>query len=189
MNEEGEKRDPATPPDPRAALLGGGCFSSVLLAVSLGWLAWRDRLSMLPQQAIGQHGVLVGAAVGLAVGLAGATATAALSRRFAALREIEARAALPFADMPDAGLLAFVLVGAVAEEIFFRLAVQDAIGLAGSVAVYVLLSISAGRALLLPAAAHALCLGALVHFGFGLFASSTAHAVLNYLSLRRILCR
>jgi hypothetical protein len=35
---------------------------------------------------------------------------------------------------------------------------------------------------------QALALGALVHQGFGLLSSTTAHAIMNYLVVRRIQC-
>ena len=88
-----------------------------------------------------------------------------------------------FAGLGDRAAVAVVLLAAVAEELFFRLAVQDTFGLLGSVAASVLANASVGRwSWLVVALLHALLLGLLVELGFGLLASSTAHAVLNYLT-------
>jgi membrane protease YdiL (CAAX protease family) len=94
-----------------------------------------------------------------------------------------------FRRVRDTEALLFLVLSAIAEEVFFRLAVQDALGLAGSVAVYVLLNSSVGGVGVIPYTfVHALGLGLLVQQGFGLLGSTTAHAIMNYLSLRRILC-
>lgn len=186
-----EREDPPSgdDQDPKALLLGAGCTYTLLLFGALLWLALRDRLQALPQVAIGEHGLFASAVAGLAVGLAGHGLLGIVARRSPAVRELEERTGQLLVGMSEAGGFAFVLITALIEELFFRLAVQDALGLIGSVAAYVLLSISAGRTVVLLAATHALCLGALVQFGFGLYASTTAHAVTNYLSLRRIACR
>ncbi|MBM4060824.1 MAG: hypothetical protein FJ265_06980 [Planctomycetes bacterium] len=180
-----EAEDPA--PDPRAATAVGGCLYAALLAGGLLWLWSRDRLGILPERAIGAHGAPLAAAAGLAVGLAGAGLAAVASRRSARLRGIEAKVRGMFASIAEAPQFALVVGGAIAEEVFFRLAAQDALGLVGSVAAYVLLTTTTAGWLWLPVAAlHATALGLLMHCGFGLLGSTTANAVLNYLSLRRI---
>lgn len=186
---EAPKPPPGSPEDPRATMLGVGCAYTILLLVALGWLGLRGRWSALAATAIGTHGVLASGAVGLAVGVIGHCMLATVSRRAPAIAELEERAHELLVGMTQAAAFSFVLTAALIEELFFRLAVQDAFGLAGSVAAYVLLSMSAGRSVLLLAAAHALCMGGLVELGFGLYASTTAHAVINYLSLRRMTCR
>lgn len=176
------------PDDPRLSAMVGGCLYSVLLAGGLLWLWSRDRLAILSTQAIGGHGPVLAAAAGLGVGLAGALATAVLSRRLPFVREIEGKAHGMLAPMADGPLLALVVAGAVAEEVFFRLAVQDAFGLFGSVACYVLLnSTTAGWRWIPIAALHATALGLLMQSGFGLLGSTAANAVMNHLTLRRIL--
>lgn len=175
-------------PDPRLSTTVGGCLYTVLLLGGIAWLWSRDRLEILRTQAIGEHGAPIAALVGLGTGVAGAALVAALSRRLPFLRDLEAKARGMFATMAEAPLLALVLAGALAEEVFFRLAVQDAFGLAGSVACYVLLnSTTAGWRWIPIAALHATALGLLMQSGFGLLGSTTANAVLNHLSLRRIL--
>ena len=180
---------PRARPEPSAALLPGVCVYGLLLLSSFLWLWLRGRLEVVPAVAIGAHGPVASSGLGLAVGCLGASAFRLLSARTQRFREIEGSVRELFGGIGGTAALAFVLTGAIAEEFFFRLAVQDALGLAGAVAAYALLNSSmAGIAWIPVAAVHALVLGALVWSGFGLLASTTAHAVMNYLSLRRILC-
>lgn len=179
---------PATPPDPRLSLAAGGCLYSALLAGGLCWLWSRDRLGQLAEQAIGRHGLFAALGAGLAVGVAGAMAAAWLARRFAFVRDFEGEARRMFAPFGEAPLFGLVVAGAIAEEVFFRLAALDAIGLLGSVAGYVLLhSSTAGRAWLPITALHATVLGLLLQAGFGLLGTTAANAVMNHLCMRRIL--
>lgn len=175
--------------DPRAGLFAGAAVYAVIVAVALGWLWMRDRHSLLPELAIGERGPWWGSASGLLVGLAGAWLMRWLGPRSAVLQAIERHARDLFDGVGETWTTVFVLWAAVAEEIFFRLAVQDAIGLPWAVAVYAIMNSSiAGLGVLPLAALHAAVLGLLVQHGFGLLGSTTAHAIMNHLSLRRILC-
>lgn len=180
---------PEAPPEPRFLLGAGITLYSVLTAVALLWLWLRERLDVLPLQAVGEHGPLAAVGMGLSVGAVSAAAMAILSRRLAALRAFEIEVGRVFGAASDTAAAVFVVVGAVGEELLFRLAVQDAFGLAGSVAAAVGLHSCLGgwrwSPLLLM---HALLLGLVVQQGFGLLGSTTANAVLNYLNLRRIQC-
>jgi membrane protease YdiL (CAAX protease family) len=172
----------------RAAMLYAGCLWVLLLAGALLWLWARDRLPELQKQALGEHGLWASASAGLAVGLGGALAFARAARSFAAMRAMERRIAGILGPMAESQVLALALGSAVAEEIFFRLAVQDAIGLAGAVACYALMNTGPGFWAFLPVAlVSGLAFGLLVQNGFGLLSATAAHALINYLSLRRIL--
>lgn len=182
-------RQPELPPEPEPALVfaSGVVLYGAMGAAALVWLWWRDRLDALQEQAIGRHGPLAASGVGLAAGVAAAAATAWATPRVAGLREVMATAQRLFAKTGEGVGIAFVLIAALAEELFFRLAVQDAFGLFGSVAAYTLLHSTVGgmRWIYLPLL-HALLLGGIVQAGFGLLGSTTAHAILNHLSLLRI---
>ncbi|MFK7738984.1 MAG: CPBP family intramembrane glutamic endopeptidase [Planctomycetota bacterium] len=183
----GAEPDGPEEPEPAFVLVAGVIVYGMMGTAAVLWLWWRDRLDVLPEQAIGRHGPLLASGAGLAVGLLGAGLLGAAMRRSAALGEIATTVERMFARASDATGLAFVLISAIAEELFFRLAVQDALGLIGSVAFYVLLNSTVGGVRwILFTVLHALVLGLLVHFGFGLLGSTTAHAILNYLSLRRL---
>lgn len=180
-----DERGPST----KSALLVGAAVYAVVVGVAGLWLWARDRGSALRDLAIGEAGPWIGSAAGLVVGMAGAAVLHWLGPRSAFLQATERQAHTLFAGVGETGMLAFVVWAAVAEELFFRLAVQDAIGLPGAVATYAILnSCIAGFAALPLAALHALVLGLLVQLGFGLLGSTTAHAIMNYLSLRRISC-
>jgi hypothetical protein len=181
--------DPGDIQQPRVVLGAGALLYTVMTAVALLWLWLRDRIEILPGQAIGRHGPWLAAGLGLGVGWCGAMAFAMLARRVQKFRAYAALTRRVFTGVGEISSIAFVLLGAVAEELLFRLAVQDAFGLRGSVAVYVLLHMGIGGLWVIPVSLlHGLTLGLLVHEGFGLLSSTTANAIMNYLSLRRIQC-
>lgn len=173
--------------DPAIVLATGTLVYGAMGAAALLWLSARDRLGALSEQAVGEHGPLAASAVGLGVGLIGAWILSQATKRFESLKDVASAAHRLFARASDGVAIAFVLISAIAEELFFRLAVQDLFGLFGSVAVYVLLNSSVGGLRWLAFTfLHAMVLGLIVHLGFGLLGSTTAHAVINYLSLRRV---
>jgi membrane protease YdiL (CAAX protease family) len=184
-----EARQPGEEPEARFLLAAGTIVYVLMAAGALAWLAWRDRMAALPELAIGARGMCWGAGIGLAVGWLGARMFAVVNPRLPRMREFEATARRSFARTSDGAAIAFVLVGAVGEELFFRLAVQDALGLSGSVAIAVGLNSTLGGITWLPfALLHALALGLMVQQGLGLLGSTTASAIMNYLNLRRIQC-
>jgi membrane protease YdiL (CAAX protease family) len=163
---------------------------ALLAAAALLWLSLRDRGDALAEYAIGARGPWLAIAAGALLGWLGARLTAAVAPRLRRLREVEAAAGKAFAGARDGALLLFATAGALAEELFFRLAVLDCFGLWGSVAASVVVNSSLAGVWWLPfAALHAVVLALLVQHGFGLLASTAASAVMNYLNVRRIQCR
>ena len=77
----GPDLDPEDIQQPRVVLGAGALLYAVMTAVALGWLWVRDRLEILPGQAIGQHGPWLAAGLGLLIGWCGAMAFAVLARR------------------------------------------------------------------------------------------------------------
>ena len=173
-------------PEPGMVLAAGVVIYGAMGTTALFWLWMRDRMDALPSASVGDFGPWVSSFVGLVVGLIGAGVLGWALRRYVGLQEVASVAQRLFSTAGERIGIAFVLISAVAEELFFRLAVQDAFGLLGSVAFYVLLNSSVGGLRWLAFTfSHALVLGLIVHLGFGLLGSTTAHAILNYLSLRR----
>jgi hypothetical protein len=165
-------------------------FYGLLMIASLAWLSGRDRGDAFADAAVGAHGPWLGVIAGLVVGCLGAAVVAALARRRATFRLLDRITRQAFAGVGDIGALVFVLMAAVGEELFFRLAVQDAYGLVGSVAAYLIVNSSVGGWRWLPyLLVHATVLGLLVQQGFGLLGSTTANAIMNHLNLWRIRCR
>jgi len=169
-------------------VLAGGCIYTLLLAAALLWLLVRQRLEILPEQAIGSHGLASAAGAGLAGGLLGALLLALAGRVFEPLRALEARIAALLGGLTDVQVLGLSLLGAVSEEVFFRLAVLDAMDLKWSVALFVVVNTGPGFWAWAPVAlAMAVTFGVMVESGLGLLSVSVAHALLTYLTLRRVL--
>lgn len=181
--------DSGEQPEGPSILVAGMVVYVAMVALALFWLWLRDRAQALPEYAIGTQGPVWGSGLGLVVGLLAAQLFAYVNPRIPRMRALEATARRSFAHSGDAAAFAFVLLASVSEELFFRLAVQDALGLVGSVAVASgLNSCLAGWRWLPFAILHALVLALLVQQGFGLLGSTTASAIMNYLNLRRIQC-
>lgn len=182
--------DPAPErPGPGVVVTASVAVFAGMFGVAMWWLSARDRGAALAEAAVGEHGPVAASALGLGLGVGMAWLGSAASRRWQGVREIEQQAHAPLAGVGDKALVTLVLTGAVAEETFFRLAVQDQFGLFGSVAASVLLNSWLGNVRLTPfVLLHAVTLGLVVQSGFGLLGSTTAHAIMNYLTLRRIQC-
>lgn len=184
-----EAPEPERPASPAAVVVASVAVFAGLFGAALWWLSVRDRSAALAEVAVGRHGPLLASAVGLGLGVVMAWLGNAASRRWQGVREVERLAHASLAGVGDKAMVTLVLTGAVAEETFFRLAVQDQFGLFGSVAASVLLNSWLGNVRLTPfVLVHAVALGLVVQSGFGLLGSTTAHAIMNYLTLRRIQC-
>jgi len=122
--EESPEPDPDEP-EPRTTAIAGGCLYTLLLMASVIWLLVRDRIAALQAASIGEHGIPAALGAGLGVGLAGFAVFALLLSRLPSTAPVAAQARKIFARMGDTPILSLVVLGAVAEEMFFRLAVQD----------------------------------------------------------------
>lgn len=184
---ESLKPEDGNQPPAGVALQVAGCLYVMMLVAALVWLWAGDRMQVLPEHALGRHGMLASAGTGLAAGLLGAWLLT-LADRFSSVQSCTDRIANLLGSLGDNQILALSVLSAVAEEVFFRLAVQDALGMPIAVALYVLLNTGPG---FWSSSWLALCGGllfsGLVELGFGLLSATTAHAIINYLSLRRIL--
>lgn len=188
--------DPVPDPDPHPQRGAGfSLFSAVifylfLLAASLAWLHLRGRLDILPGLAIGRHGVTVALGVGVAVGAGIITLNRIASRYLDAFRRLEERLAERVGPMSEAGILVLALVSGLAEEIFFRGALQDLVGPYFGALIFAGLHIAPGmKTWTLCALVVGVVFGGMVEAGFGLLSVSVAHALTNFLSLREMSLR
>lgn len=130
-------------------------------------------------------GLVVGAALGLAVG----TATRASVRRFGWARQLHLEFRQIFGPLRTREILAFALLSSVAEELFFRGALQPSTGLVVSSLVFGLLHIGPTRRFVpwtAMAVAMGFLLGALFVVTGELAAPIAAHFTINYVNLQYI---
>jgi len=169
-------------------------FYGALLAVSLAWAAWADRSLLYASQAAAERGVAP--LLDGAVGLAAAAATIALSRRITERTrwgDEMGRALARLLGKPSAReCVALGLASGVAEEAFFRGALQPALGWLLASLIFGLVHFAPRRELL-PWTGFALgagmLLGALFEWTGNLVAPIVAHVVINAVNLRRLVVR
>jgi len=168
--------------------MASGCALLLFVPGALAWLGFRDQLELVSTEAVGRHGPWASLGLGLAVGLAIAGVLALLGRYLGPYRRLEGRLFKALGPVSDQWILFLSLATAVGEELFFRLAALDALGLWGAALVYA--AVNTGPRLWLwtgIAVVLALVFGTMVAQGFGLLSATAAHAIASYLTLRRIL--
>jgi membrane protease YdiL (CAAX protease family) len=126
-------------------------------------------------------------AIGTAVGLGVSGAFELLARYWRPFGVLEGRLAALLGPLSEAEITLLALSSALGEECFFRLAMQDALGLLPTALLFGLLH-TGPPGLLWSAVALVLGLafGWMMHAGCGLLSVTLAHALINYLSLRRM---
>lgn len=165
----------------------------VMAALAWGWLRLRERGGLIGRQALGDSGPALALAVGLGVGAALYLGMVLAARYLAPMRTLEAELRRLLGGpsaLGEAGMLTVAMTSALAEELFFRCALLDAIGPYWSALIFGLLHSGGVRGAWLwglLAFAVALLFGWMVGAGLGLLSVTVAHAVTNYLSLRRLL--
>ncbi len=172
----------------------GLVFYGALLSIALAWSIWSGRSLLYASPAAAEAGVapLFDAGSGLAV----AAATIALSRQItertrwgAAMGRALARL-LGERSLGECAVLA--VASGVAEEAFFRGALQPALGWLPASLIFGLVHFVPRRDLL-PWTGFALCaglvLGGLFELTGNLVAPTVAHVVINAVNLRRLVVR
>jgi membrane protease YdiL (CAAX protease family) len=161
---------------------------AVLLAAAWLWLWLRERDALLTTAAFGERGEPIPSlAAGVAVGL-GTGVLFAAAARLPPLARLQRVLAGLLGPLQEGEILWLALLSGVAEEAFFRLALQDALGLWPASLIFAAFHVAPGVSLLW--APLALAMGALFGWmmvaGYGFAAVALAHALFNYLSLRRM---
>lgn len=162
---------------------------ALLLAVAVAWSALRgDRPLLQPPGTTpvpGWQALAVGAGSGLLVVLA----SRAAAGWFTWARRLEAAFAELVGPLTVMQVLLLAAVSGVAEEAFFRGAMQPALGLTPTALIFGLLHVGPAR-LFLPWTAMAIvmgfALGVMFRWGGTLIAPVLCHAVINALNLHRI---
>ena len=193
---EANRETPAVAPGGGSASLVklGLLFYGTLFAVALAWSIWSGRSVFYTSQAAAEEGVAPLLDIGL--GLAVSAATIALSRKITectrwgdalgrALAELVGERSLR-----DCMVLA--VASGVAEETFFRGALQPALGWLPASLIFGLVHFAPRRELL-PWTGFELCaglvLGGLFAFTGNLVAPIVAHVGINAVNLRRLVVR
>jgi len=160
----------------------------VMLGAALAWLWMRDRGHLVREQAGGDYGLVISLAVGTAVGLALTGVFSLLVRHVRPFTRLETALHDMLGSLSEREITVVSLFSALGEEFFFRLAMQDAIGLYWSAAIFGLLHFGPKGTMLWTVMAFVLGLGFgwMVELGCGLLSVTVAHALVNYLSLRRM---
>ena len=193
---EANREAPATAPGGSNLSLVklGLLFYGTLFAVALAWSIWSGRSVFYASQAAAERGIAPLLDTGL--GLAVAAATIALSRKITESTRWGDAMARALAELlgersvRDCVVLA--VASGVAEEAFFRGALQPALGWLLASLVFGLVHFAPKRDLL-PWTGFALCaglvLGALFEFTGNLVAPIVAHVGINAVNLRRLVVR
>ncbi|MEM7203818.1 MAG: CPBP family glutamic-type intramembrane protease [Planctomycetota bacterium] len=176
---------PADAPRSTGIALAATVFYSLLAAGGWFWLSSRGRLAELPAATGGSVGLPISMAIGIAVGLGLSACFALLVRYLGVFRRLVHGLAELLGPTSQTDLFVLSSIAPVAEEFFFRLAVQDAWGLVPAALLYAALHISPRAAWLCCGVGLILGLlfGWLVAMGCGLLAATAAHALFNYLTL------
>ncbi len=160
---------------------------SGFVAVGLLWLYLRDRVGILPEMAFGDVDAYSSLGIGTAVGLGVSGVIALLVRYQAAFQGLEARLRATVGSLSESEIVLIAMVSAIGEELLFRCALQDVVGPYLSALVFG--ALHTGPGLLLwgaCAASLGLCFSLLIDSGCGLLSVTVAHALINFISLRRM---
>lgn len=163
-------------------------FYLVLAIAALLWLgAQRGRLGM--ELFVDPGGWWIDLGAGATIGGALLALWWTLRRSFVAARALEDELALLLAPLTVAEAVALALISAIAEELFFRGALQGAIGALPAAVLFALLHAGPGKGFRiwsLFALAGGLALGALVALRGPLGGAIVAHLVVNGVNLARL---
>lgn len=170
---------------------GAVAFYVAVLGIALGWGALRGDVNIfvLPAESLG--GTLdLPWRVGLGIGVGSLAVVAArLISRFQWARRLNAEFRRLLGPLSLAQVTLLAIASAVAEEAFFRGAMQPDLGLVPTSVIFGLLHVGPGRAFwpwTLSALAAGFALGAVTHYTGDLLAATLAHFTVNYFNLWQI---
>jgi CAAX protease family protein len=174
----------------KAALIVYGA----LTLVAVGWGVLRGNVDLYHHPAAWLHLPLVvrffgGGVGGLLVGLLVTSATRASVRRFDWAKQLHVEFRHIFGPLRTREVLAFAVLSSVAEELFFRGALQGSLGICASSIIFGLLHIGPTRRFV-PWTAMAIVMGFVLGVLFRLTGDLTApiaaHLTINFINLQYI---
>lgn len=171
--------------------LAASVIYGVMVCVAVLWLWLRDRQHVLPELALG-HDALTSLGVGAGVGLGFSGVFWLLARYWRSFATLEDRLEELVGDLTDSEIVAIAMASAIGEEMFFRAALQDQCGEYWYLSAVVFGLLHTRPGLLLwgfTATALGLVFSVMVYFGFGLLSVTVAHALINFISLRRMVLK
>ena len=162
-------------------------LSGIFVLAAVVWLAVMDRSDALPALAIGEFGPFVSLGVGAAVGFTLSFLIWVLSRYLRSFRELEARLFSLVGEQSESEIVAISVSSAVGEEVFFRGALQVFVGPYFAALVFGILYSGPGVfGWGIAVTLMGLLFGVMVDQGLGLLSVTVAHALTNFISLRRM---
>jgi membrane protease YdiL (CAAX protease family) len=177
--------------DESSVLRWARIFYLVLAVAGIVWLGVRrGRIGLELFVASGQWLADVG--LGVVAGLALAGGWEMARKAVPGARRVEQRIGEILGPLDRSEALALAILSALAEEFFFRGAVQDAWGFLPALALFTVLHVGPGRDFrlwTLFAAVGGVLLGGLVVWRGALLAAIVAHAVVNAIGLTRLAMR
>jgi membrane protease YdiL (CAAX protease family) len=163
-------------------------FYLALAVVGVVWIGWR-RGSIGLDLFLSPDAAALDLGIGLAAGLALAAAWDLTRRLVAEASRVEERLADILGPLERSEAVALALLSAIAEEFFFRGAVQGSWGYLPAAALFTLLHLGPGREYrlwTLFAGVAGLALGGLVAWRGSLASAIVAHALVNAVGLVRL---
>ena len=162
----------------------------IFVFVAVLWLWLREREQLLPELALGDCSALVSLGIGTGAGLGLSGVIFLLVRYQKAFRSLEDRLRESVGPLTESEIVAIAMASAIGEEMLFRGALQDQVGPYFSALVFGVLHTGPGLLLWgLVAATLGLVFGLMVEAGCGLLSVTVAHALINFISLRRMVLK
>jgi membrane protease YdiL (CAAX protease family) len=164
-------------------------FYASLFVASLVWVAVRVRWEPLLAVAAGTWGILPSATAGVLIAAVVVGLSVFLERRSSMVRVLGEEIRTMLGPLTEGQVIVISVLSALAEEAFFRWAMQDAAGIWISALLFAALHTGRGVRFFLWTLFSlllGLAFGFMVASGSGLLAVTLAHALINYCNLGRL---
>lgn len=162
----------------------------IFVCVAVLWLWLREREQRLSELALGDYSAVVSLAIGTVAGLGLSGVIFLLVRYLRVFRSLDDRLRETVGPLTESEIVVIAMASAIGEEMLFRGALQDQVGPYFSALVFGALHTGPGLLLWgIVAAALGLVFGLMVEAGCGLLSVTVAHALINFISLRRMVLK